>query len=509
MRKERDAKTKIELPNILEEEHKEIDKFLSKINSTITEILKSEHKKYSILSLVLNCFYENKSLSLPRQTIYEYIHQDILKNKGKMIVSFVANGTNNMGIINVNNYMKKTYNILVKNKCLERGANNYISIDMNFIQTHKNLVYRNLFGICEFSKKKIKKLKRPKIKKKGEIKAKIIKKEKIDEDDFEIEILESDQEETEITVLKKDNFKSTNDKNQNNNNIADINKNPPYNPNTNIITNISKSNIINIAQKKPDVLCLNKKRKIEKTEKLINIEREKNISKKKSKFPHDVDDKVSYNKNSNLIMKKEEEEKDKIKNKEKIIAEKEIISLIDEGKLFLSLFQDKKLLDKFEKEQNNLDESDSFIKSILLKYRDENNLAIYLNVLNEEYSIFQNCLKSLLDYKSSLDDSNSNKFIGKFSVINKIILEKEKCSLLIEQIITKLKQIILEFNFIKQMLNNISSNKNELFLKVKEIMAKIDHYKEKKNYINELKNQLQEELRKILVIDKEENEKNN
>ena len=179
-------------------------------------------------------------------------------------------------------------------------------------------------------------------------------------------------------------------------------------------------------------------------------------------------------------MKKDEEEKDKIKNKEKIIAEKEIISLIDEGKLFLSLFQDKKLLDKFEKEQNNLDESDSFIKSILLKYRDENNLAMYLNVLNEEYSIFQNCLKSLLDYKSSLDDSNSNKFIGKFSVINKIILEKEKCSLLIEQIITKLKQIILEFNFIKQMLNNISSNKNELFLKVKEIMAKIDHYKEKK-----------------------------
>ena len=274
MRKERDAKTKIGLPNILEEEHKEIDKFLSKINSTITEILKSEHKKYSILSLVLNCFYENKSLSLPKQTIFEYIHQDILKNKGKMIVSFVANGTNNMGIINENNYKKKTYNILAKNKCFEKGIGNYVSINMNFIKTHKNLLYRNLFGIDESAKKKIKKLKRPKIKKKGENREKIVEKEKVDEDDFEIEILESDQEETEITVLKKDNFKSTNDKNQNNNNIADINKNPPYNPNTNIITNISKSNIINIAQKKPDVLCLNKKRKIEKTEKLINIERE-------------------------------------------------------------------------------------------------------------------------------------------------------------------------------------------------------------------------------------------
>ena len=183
--------------------------------------------------------------------------------------------------------------------------------------------------------------------------------------------------------------------------------------------------------------------------------------------------------------------------------------LIDEGKLFLSLFQNQKLLDKFENEKNNLNECESFIKLIFLKYRNENNLAIYLNSLNEEYSKFQKSLRSLIDYKSSLDDTNSNQFMSKFSVINKIILEKEKCCLLIDQIETKLKQIILEYNFIEKLLNNINSNKNELFLKIKEIMSNIDRYQEKENYVNELKSQLQEELKKSLSLDNEENENNN
>ena len=306
MRKERDAKTKIELPSILEEDHKEIDKFLSKINSTIAEIRKSEEKKYSILSLVLNCFYENRSLFLPKKTILDYIHQDILKNKGKMIVSFVSNGTNNMGIINENNYIKKTYNILAKNKCLEQGRNNCISIDMNFTQTHKNLLYRNLFGSDEYAKQKIRKLKRPKINKKGEIKKKIIK--KVEEDDFEIEILENAQEEAENTEVKEENFKSINEKDsKNNTNIININKNELFHKNSNILNNISKNNNANISQKKPDSLYLNKKRKTEKIDKLINIEKEENnIDKKNPDFYHGIDDKFPDNNNSNMIIEKKE-----------------------------------------------------------------------------------------------------------------------------------------------------------------------------------------------------------
>lgn len=507
MRKERDVKSKNEISNILEEKNKEIFKFLTKINSTIAEIRKIGQKKYSILSLIFNCFYENRSLSLPKQSIIDYIHQDIIKNKGKMIVSFVTNGTNNMEIINENNYMKKIYNILVKNKCLEQGSNNYISIDIDFTQTHKSLIYRNLFGKDDPEKLKIKKLKRPKVKNKGEnkeiLKKEKSKKEKNDDDDFEIEILESVQDDTDNTELKKNNLQSIeNKKAKNNNNIIGTNKND--NSNSNNFTDMNNIKNTNISKKNSNTLYLNRKRKMEKDYKIIKLEGErKNDKVKNSEFQADLNEKLQNNNNSNIIG----EEKDK--NNDKIVAEKEIMSLIDECKLFLSSFQDKNLMDNLEKEKNNFDEFDSFIIPILLKYRNENDLTIYLNLLNEKYSEFQKSIKNLIDYKSSLDGSNSNKFMAKFSVINKIILEKEKCCLLIDQIVTKLKQIFLEYNYIKKLLNNINPKKNEFFQKIIEIMSNINQYQEKENYVTELKRQLQEELKKILVIDKEENEKDN
>jgi hypothetical protein len=86
---------------------KELNEFLSLINSTINDIRHSDQKKYSLLSSIFNCFYENKTISLPRKTIYEYIHLDIHKYKNKMLNSFVKNGKNNMDIISEENYIKK------------------------------------------------------------------------------------------------------------------------------------------------------------------------------------------------------------------------------------------------------------------------------------------------------------------------------------------------------------------------------------------------------------------
>ena len=155
------------------------DKFLSEINATILEIRKSENEKYSLLSTIFNCFYENKTTSLPRQTIYDYILQDTKNYKGKMIVSFVENGTNSMEIIDENNYIKKTHNILSRNKCLIQDTNNHISFDMKFILKNKNLMYRNLFGkngkLFISAHKKIKKLKNIKSIKNKSIKKKITK----------------------------------------------------------------------------------------------------------------------------------------------------------------------------------------------------------------------------------------------------------------------------------------------------------------------------------------------
>ena len=91
------------------EDQKDLIDFLSHINSTINEIRQSDQKKYSLLSSIFNCFYENQKLSLPKKTIYDYIHEDILKYKNRMIISFVENGTNSMETISENNYVKKTH----------------------------------------------------------------------------------------------------------------------------------------------------------------------------------------------------------------------------------------------------------------------------------------------------------------------------------------------------------------------------------------------------------------
>ena len=56
--------------------------------------------------------------------------------------------------------------------------------------------------------------------------------------------------------------------------------------------------------------------------------------------------------------------------------------------------------------------------------------------------------------------------------------------MLIDKIIIKLKQIILEYNFIKKILNSSEFNKVDFFKKFKEIMAKDEHKQEKENYIN-------------------------
>ena len=93
--------------------------------------------------------------------------------------------------------------------------------------------------------------------------------------------------------------------------------------------------------------------------------------------------------------------------------------------MFLSSFKDQDILNELEKQKKNSDEKDSFIP-ILLNYYNNNSLKNYLNILNDDDKEFQNSLKALIGYKSSFNDPSTHEFIVKFSIMNKIILGKEK-----------------------------------------------------------------------------------
>jgi hypothetical protein len=267
--------------------------------------------------------------------------------------------------------------------------------------------------------------------------------------------------------------------------------------NINNINNISGS-----SSKTEEIQYLNKKRKSHRNHARKGLKyNKKNNSINSSEEKYD-----SYIRE--LLDEEEEDDKQKKGEKKETIAEKEILSLIEEGKIYLSLFNDKDLLKEFESNKNNSnnpEENDEiFIKNLLLNYQNGDTLKSYLNMINNDYGEFQKSIKSLIDYKNSLNNNSSgDKFMAKFSIMNKIILGKEKCSILIDKIIVKLKQLILEYNFIKKVLNNIDENQSDIFQRFKEVITSTSNKEEKENYVNDLKKKLQEELSKVLIIRKE------
>ena len=261
-------------------------------------------------------------------------------------------------------------------------------------------------------------------------------------------------------------------------------------------------------KKKPETKFLNKKRKSHNPKSKIIKEKDnvlqynnlilrnkKNISEEKSDCSS-IDDEKKINEINNNQ-----------KNDENS-TEKEILSLLEEGKVFLSLFKDPELLNEFESQSNTSDDSNTFIKSILLSYNNGDMLKNYLDVLNGDFAEFHNCLSSLMNVKNNFDNEKSNKFITKFSIMNNIILGKEKCNFLIDKIVIKLKQLILEYNYIKKVLNSFDANKVDVFQKFKDIMTQENiNHENGNNYVNGVKNQLQNELNNELILGKVQNDK--
>ena len=99
-----------------------------------------------------------------------------------------------------------------------------------------------------------------------------------------------------------------------------------------------------------------------------------------------------------------------------------------------------------------------------MSYENGSYLKNYLLMLNVDFNEFQRSINNLIITQDSLSKSD-DKFLTKFSTMNKIIMAKEKCNLLIDKIIIKLKQLILEYNFIQKVLDNIEINKNNNLIK--------------------------------------------
>ena len=120
------------------------------------------------------------------------------------------------------------------------------------------------------------------------------------------------------------------------------------------------------------------------------------------------------------------------------------------------------------------------MKNFLLNYQKRDILNSYLNIINNDNLELLNSIKLFIDYKKSLNDNSSDgKSMTKFSIMNKSIMGRKKCSILIDKVVAKLEQLIFEYNFIKKVVDNIDEkNNSDISEKLKKIVTS---YSNKKN----------------------------
>lgn len=458
----------------------EIKEFLSKVHMMILSMRRTEGEKYSILSLVLNCFYESKNTILSKNEIFQYIRQDIKINRNKMVTSFVINGTNSKEVIHEENYQRKTQGILIKNKCLIQLGNDMFCLNLNFIKSHKSLLFKNIFGKDLYSdtRQKRKKSKSNLDMTSATIKSgnnprrymsKALSAEK-SADDFDIEIIGSEHEDTKLMEKKRYEDTECSLKEETSKIERILNKKR------------NRGRIDSDRETIDDIIMKNKKIKLETSIRSQIV----------TPSPKDRE----FTKNTPT-------KKQNLKNFE-ITAGKEITSILDNGKDFLSLFDNEDILKELSQIGDNDDDNDDYVKNLLKTYQKrDNTLKKYLTLLDTDYAEYQRCLESLSKYRHTLYD----KFTTPTNIIgnmNKIIVGKEKCNLIIDKIIIKLKQLILEFNFIKKIICAFHENDNvkNVIDKFKDVIRNDLNKKEKEDYFNNLRINLKAGINKVLVDDK-------
>ena len=443
----------------------ETNSFLELVKNTIDKIKSTKTKKYSLSSCIFLCFYEKKKKILEKKEICDFIKKEILENNNRIINSNLKMPKAKVHIVTQKNYYIKLYHILLKSKCftkvinMETNKEEQIELNEEYIHHRKNFIFRHLFGHNCNSEKSFTDKKYKKFKRINAIKSKN-KRNKKNNDISNDKMNNSNQKESCQKTNKKENEKKEQD--YKNDSIKETENEP---------VKIKK--------------FLRKKRKraptIDKNNMLV--------------MPLFVNPSECQNKIDN---KNEDDDDDKNINleeiKEEIISQsfKEIKNIVKTGEEFIVFLKNDKFLNFIKNNDNKKNDIQKFFNS-----KDDILLHNFIKVAMENYMKFNELLGFFLNDKENDSEIEDEINIKESDFINYFYKKKNFCILLIFRIISKLFSFILEFNFISEVIDEVSSyNKNsddtkyiiDLFEKNKIVLNKENIKLLEKILKNELKN---------------------
>lgn len=407
----------------------ETNSFLELVKKTIDKIKSTKTKKYSLSSCIFLCFYEKKKKILDKKEICDFIKKEILENNNRIINSNLTIKKTKIHIVTQKNYYLKLYHILLKSKCftkvinMETNKEEQIELNEEYIHHRKNLIFRHLFG-PKFNSEK------------SSINKKYLKLKRIS-----------------IIKHKKKRDKKKNDISNDKTNNINQKENSEINHKKEIEKKEESSNKTNSTKEKENEPVKIKKflRKKRKRTQTIN----KNnmlvmpLFANSNESPKKIDNKKEDDDNRNINLEE---------IKEEIISSsfKKIKNIVKIGEEFIVFLKNDKFL-------NFIKNNDNKNKDIqkLFNSKDDNLLHNFIQVSMEYYLKFNELIGYFLNDKENgyeNEDEISNK---ELNIINYFYKKKNFCILLIFRIISKLFSFILEFNFISEVIDEISSyNKN-------------------------------------------------
>ena len=445
----------------------ETNSFLELIKKSIDKIKSTKTKKYSLSSCIFLCFYEKKKKTLDKKEICDFIKKEISENNNRIVNSHLKTNQSKIHLVTQKNYSIKLYHILLKSKCftkvinMETNKEEQIELNEEYIHHRKNIIYKHIFGRKFNSEKyptnkkvlKLKGLNAIKPKKNNNRKKNDISNDKTKDNNH--------KDEDKVKVKKKEIEKNKKDSNKHNN--IKEKENAP--------SNIKK--------------LLRKKRK------RTNNRKDNNNYLVMPLFAYnDLKNKIEIKKEDNIqkdIINLEEE-------KEEIISTsfKEIKNIVKAGEEFIIFLKTEKFL-------NFIKDNDNKKNDIQKLFDSENDelLHSFIKIAMEYYLKFNELIDYFLNDKENNFDSEDEIDNKKSNIVNYFNKKKNYCILLIFRIISKLFSFILEFNFIAEIIDEISNyNKNsddtkyilEIIEKNKIILNKENIKLFEKMLKNELKN---------------------
>lgn len=440
--------------------------FLKEIHNKINKIKldTNGNKKYSLISILFLCFIENKKNILTKKEIYDFVKNEVVNNPNKIVSTFKFMNQEK-DFITENNYCSKLYHVLFKNKIVNKifptlnKDKNQVQYELNFdfINKRKYILYRYMFGE-EIQKKGKKKTRRLKFNKS----LSILKSNKTGHFNNRT----NEKKSTKYDIKTNNNFEV--DSSMISIKESEIKMKKSEEPS---ILNSSLIDSIKLEPKKIDFIDVN----ISAPKSIINSKRSdnSNVSSNDNSLIMPLFSDVVFNeKNSKYAGNNESGCSNSLKK---------INNIINSGEEFLCLLKNSQLF-------NLLNSNNDYKKlgTAILNIKNNNYPYNLLKEASDKYTDFCKYLDFFLyDRKSKNDliDGDEN-----------IQLIKIKSSLIISEIITKLSQFLLDYNYYVEIIEDIFEYEHNFILKE---MIKIINYDRNiisKNNIDSLEKLLKFEL---------------